>query len=261
MATSLSLDRRSLLRVAGVGLCCGVGLPEVARPGQASGLWLERYAPGEIKTLMPTPSTPAGTRRIQPAPRGMHARAPARPADAWRVPLTQPPTAYVLTAHAQRVPPWLLYGVALQESQLAFGRALVPYPWTLCVRGRGERHRSYEAVRDALRRYLQAGVTNVDCGAMQVNWHWHSDKLRSVDQALDPYPNLAVGAGILRGHFLATGQWRTALGLYHTGSLDTDDRRARARSYAMGVQRRLAAHGLSLDAVLAVDDRAGAPHA
>ncbi|MDQ0586634.1 hypothetical protein [Variovorax paradoxus] len=74
----------------------------------------------------------------------------------------------MLTAQRAGVPAWLLFGIALQESQLAFGKATVPFPWTLCVRGRGERHNSYQAVRDALQGYLRAGVTNVDCGAMQV---------------------------------------------------------------------------------------------
>ena len=50
----------------------------------------------------------------------------------------------------------------------------------------------------ALKGYVGRGVTNVDCGAMQVNWRWHADRLGSIERALDPYPNLSVGAQILR---------------------------------------------------------------
>lgn len=270
MTAPASAHRRSLLRAACAGLACGIDAPSWARLGQPSGPWLDVYAAGEIKTLMPAQPLRAGLRRIEPSAvrpvdipslrATQRAGATPRTATGTLPALKQPPTAYVLTARQFGVPPWLMYGVALQESQLAFGRAVVPYPWTLCVRGRGERHASYREVRDALARYLQAGVTNVDCGAMQVNWHWHSDKLQNVDRALDPYPNLAAGAAILRGHFQATGQWRTAVGLYHTGSLDTLEKRERSIRYADGVQRRLASHGVSLDAVVAAAQIVGARH-
>lgn len=139
-----------------------------------------------------------------------------------------------------------MYSVALQESQVTFGRTAVPYPWTLCVSGRGERHRNIQSARTALRRYLGAGITNIDCGPMQVNWRWHSDKLQSVERALDPYANLDVGARILADLRRSTGDWRMAVQLYHTGSLDTDERRARARRYVASVERKLARHGQSL---------------
>lgn len=139
-----------------------------------------------------------------------------------------------------------MYSVALQESQVTFGRTAVPYPWTLCVRGRGERHRDIQSARTALRRYLDAGVTNVDCGPMQVNWHWHNDKLQTVERALDPYANLDVGARILSDLRRSTGDWRMAVQLYHTGSLDTLERQQRARRYVASVERKLARHGHSL---------------
>jgi soluble lytic murein transglycosylase-like protein len=64
--------------------------------------------------------------------------------------------------------------------------------------------------------------------------------------ALDPYRNLAVGAHILKTNFAATGDWPRAVGLYHTGSFDGSERRARAVRYVAGVSRRLSRHGLTL---------------
>jgi hypothetical protein len=161
-------------------------------------------------------------------------------------PLHRPPTAYVLTGQRLGVPAWVLFGVALQESQLLFGHEALPWPWTLDVDGRAERHGSCAAARAALAGYLRAGVTNVDCGAMQVNWRAHSALLESPARALDPYLNLAAGAAILRDGFAATGSWPRAVGLYHTGSFTGSGRRWRAVRYVAGVSRRLSRHGLTL---------------
>lgn len=159
--------------------------------------------------------------------------------------LTVPPTAYILTAHYTGLPAWLLYGIALQESKMSFGPLALPFPWTLCVAGRPERYGSYMETVAAMQRHLRAGITNIDSGVMQVNWGYHQDKLRSPERALDPYPNLAVGALILRQQFAATGDWAQAVARYHTGGLDTSERRERGARYAASVARQIAAHGLT----------------
>ena len=156
-----------------------------------------------------------------------------------------PPKAYDWIGKRFDIDPWLIYGVALQESMLKFGSHTLPYPWTLCVAGVGKRFGSYEATLQALRNYVQTqGIRNVDCGAMQVNWGWHSDKLVSFERALDPYPNLAVGAQILRTHFERKGSWSRAVALYHTGSDRDADTVARGKRYSNGVFARLGSMGL-----------------
>ncbi len=158
----------------------------------------------------------------------------------------KPPRAYVLTGERYGVDPWLLFGVALQESQLKFGQRTLPYPWTLCVRGRGLRYGNYQETLAALKRFVGQRVTNVDCGAMQVNWHWHNDKLGSFERALDPYPNLAVGARILRGHYDTHKDWRRAVALYHTGSDSNATTRQRGARYASQTLNRLGRMGVRL---------------
>jgi hypothetical protein len=155
----------------------------------------------------------------------------------------RPPSAYVQAAQAQGFDPRILYAVALQESKLMFGQRALPYPWTLCVRGVAERHDSYEQSLEALRKHIRQGVTNVDCGVMQVNWRWHQDKLGTPERALDPHPNLAVGAQILADHFRVTRNWRTAIACYHAGSI-TSDNQDRASRYAQHVITRMARMGL-----------------
>jgi soluble lytic murein transglycosylase-like protein len=140
------------------------------------------------------------------------------------------PPGYAVVGQRMGVPPMVLYGVALQESKLKFGEHALPYPWTLCVRGVAQRYDSYDAAVSALTGYVGRGITNVDCGSMQVNWHWNKERLRTFRRALDPYPNLFIGAQILVEHFNTTGSWFKAVGRYHH-QVD----RVRADNYATAV--------------------------
>lgn len=251
------LPRRGVL--AGVA---GAALTLAAR-AQASVAWMP-YRADEVMTIAPvlTSQAPApavaqgtpeagGTRRIDPImtdfePATAAGRNAARGIGKLPPLGAAPPRAYVRVGRHFGVDPWLLFGVALQESQLKFGDRALPYPWTLCVAGRGLRFADYPSTLAALKRSVGRSTSNVDCGAMQVNWHWHSDKLVTFERALDPYPNLIVGAQILRGHFDARRDWRRAVALYHTGSDATAKQRARGARYAAQTLARLARMGVRL---------------
>ncbi|PZP98273.1 MAG: hypothetical protein DI587_14555 [Variovorax paradoxus] len=248
------LDRRAALRAGVLPLLTGAVWP-------ASAGSLTVPTKGQSVHLYP----PHETRRLDAAATMQHAvtsalrdqgpRAPVRPGAALR----RPPAAFEQTAARYGIPAWLMYGVALQESQLTIGRTALPYPWTLNVGGRPERHRDEQAARAALRRYLRAGLTNVDCGPMQLNWRWHRDRLQTVERALDPYINLDVGAQLLADLRRTHGDWRLAIQLYHAGSLTTAERLGRAQRYLASVERRLQRHGHTLaDAIAWQPDGAGA---
>lgn len=144
------------------------------------------------------------------------------------------PPGYEYVARRMNVPPIVLYAVALQESKMRFGAQALPFPWTLCVAGQARRFANYTQAVSALRKSVAQGVTNVDCGCMQVNWRWHHQRLGSFWAALDPYPNLEAGASLLREHFEASHDWFVAVGRYHHPS-DA----ARARRYAASVFARI----------------------
>lgn len=210
------------------------------------------YDRSEVTVILPDvgsgserPADEFGRATDRPLTRPTGGKAQPAAAASRTVRLTVPPTAYILTAHYTGLPAWLLYGIALQESKMNFGPLALPFPWTLCVAGRPERYGSYQDTVAAMQRHLRAGITNIDSGVMQVNWGYHQDKLRSPQRALDPYPNLAVGALILRQQFAATGDWAQAVARYHTGGLDTSERRERGARYAASVARQIAAHGLT----------------
>jgi len=148
--------------------------------------------------------------------------------------VTRIPRGYAHVARQHGVPAAVLFCVACQESVMRFGERYLPHPWTLCVRGQGQRFASYGEAVAALQGVLASGITNVDCGAMQVNWHWHRERLLNPHAALDPYPNLRIGASLLAEHHAACGDWFVAVGRYHHPS-----DRVRAQNYASGVFRRI----------------------
>lgn len=140
------------------------------------------------------------------------------------------PPAYRQVAQSLGLPATILYGVAIQESVMVWKTVALPWPWTLNVRAVPRRYTSYaEAVAD-LRHVLAQGVRNVDCGAMQVNWRYHSEKLRTPPLALDPWHNLTVAASILLEQRAAASNWFDAVGAYHNRA-----DQGRADNYARSV--------------------------
>lgn len=144
------------------------------------------------------------------------------------------PPGYVRVAKEFGIPPAIFFGVAYQESKMRFGNTALPWPWTLNVEGKPYRYRTrLEAERD-LMRFLNAGKRSIDIGLCQVNWKYNGLRLGDPRKGLDPYWNMRVSASILREHFDATGDWFTAVGMYHNQA-----NKERARKYATSVFSRL----------------------
>lgn len=126
------------------------------------------------------------------------------------------PWGYRKIAAAHGIPPSILYAVAKTESNYRLvNGADRPWPWTLNVQGRPERYSTRRAAYGALKRYLNRGISRIDIGLMQVNWHYHHTKLGSPWQALAPYHNLRIGSRILTTQYAGTHDWLTAVGRYH----------------------------------------------
>lgn len=154
------------------------------------------------------------------------------------------PAGYVAMGNKNGVPPWFLYGIALQESNMLFGRRALPYPWTLNVKGKGFRYRSYDEALYALKGFVGRGLTSVDIGCMQVNWRWHGTRLQTLERALEPYANIDAGAQILQLEFAATGDWFKTAMRYHAGVINSGNQ-VRATNYATDVFKRLDRMGIS----------------
>jgi len=151
------------------------------------------------------------------------------------------PAGYRSVAAEQNVPASILYAVALAESGTVVdaSRNIRPWPWTLNVSGQGRFFPSRRAASEVLDAELAAGHDSVDIGLMQVNWRYHKARLASPTRALDPYHNLRVAAGILRGCYQRRGDWWAAVGCYHAPS--NARRAARYQKRVLGHWQRIVA--------------------
>ena len=127
------------------------------------------------------------------------------------------PSGYRAIAAEYGIPHTLFYAVALTESGRRLEPAGIhrPWPWTLNVSGKGYFYASRDAAWQALHEVIGGGEPSVDIGLMQVNWRYHQEKLGNPWQALDPYRNLRVAAGILQQCFADHQDWWASVGCYH----------------------------------------------
>ena len=130
------------------------------------------------------------------------------------------PVGYRAVASESGIPYTVLYAVALTESAKKIRTPAVyrPWPWTLNIAGRGYFFDTRLSAWQALMAWLGKGRRSVDIGLMQVNWRYHKKRLGTPWQALDPYHNLRVGAGILKDCYTTRQDWWTSVGCYHAPS-------------------------------------------
>ena len=129
------------------------------------------------------------------------------------------------TAYQERVsgiPAHLLTAVARAES----GRydentgLASAWPWTVTSpEGDVKYSTKWEAI-DAVSDLQKRGVSNIDVGCMQINLHHHPYAFANLNIAFDPAANVAYAAHLLVGHYRSTGDWRSAVALYHSADPD-----------------------------------------
>ncbi len=149
------------------------------------------------------------------------------------------PSTYLKIAAEYQVPPEILYGIALAESGKTLrSKKYRPWPWTLNVAGVPRRYSSRKSAYRGLLFFLRQGIRSIDIGLMQVNWRYHHKKLGTTWQALDPYNNIKTGARILKRVYQKTGDWKKAIGYYHSPG-QKHKQKKRARDYATRVMKQI----------------------
>ena len=130
------------------------------------------------------------------------------------------PTYYQRVSAAQNIPAVILYAIAMQESRPPEGLiegVNEPWPWTLNCKGQGYFFPSRNAAFITARQFIDSGLS-CDIGLMQVSWVWHKQRFISLDEALDPYTNIRIGAVILKEQYAKSRSWEHAVGAYHNPS-------------------------------------------
>ncbi len=114
------------------------------------------------------------------------------------------------------VPEETLMAIGRVESGMTRNGVFAPWPWTINVGGRGLRFRSRsEAVRYASG-LLARGIRSFDVGCFQLNYRWHGWKFDDLEQMFSPRDNAEGSARFLAQLFREHGNWRAAIGAYHS---------------------------------------------
>ena len=116
------------------------------------------------------------------------------------------------------IPTHLLAAIAATETgryHKSLGLSL-PWPWTINAEGKGYFFNSKAEALEKVRTLQAGGMKSIDVGCMQVNLKHHSKAFASLDQAFDPYYNVAYAGKFLRRNYKDLGDWTRAAAAYHS---------------------------------------------
>jgi soluble lytic murein transglycosylase-like protein len=83
-----------------------------------------------------------------------------------------------------------------------------------------------EAVK-TIKEALNQGITNIDIGIAQINYRWHKDNFKNIEEMLNPTANIEYAAKLLSSLFKQHGTWHKAVRYYHSANSDHHRRYSR----------------------------------
>lgn len=125
-----------------------------------------------------------------------------------------------------KVDPYLLYAIALAESQKAEDGVVRPWPWAVNVGGKGYYFTDLHAAENFVEMQIDKGVKNIDVGPLQINLRWHGHRVGNPTDLFHLPIAIKVGADILSEAIASSPNDPVlAVGRYHHWD---DEQRARA---------------------------------
>jgi hypothetical protein len=94
--------------------------------------------------------------------------------------------------------------------------ALRPWPWTVNMEGEGFWFDNREEALAFVRARHAAGARSFDIGCFQINFRWHGEAFESFEEMFDPAANAAYAVRFLTELKAEGGDWRVAVGKYHS---------------------------------------------
>lgn len=118
------------------------------------------------------------------------------------------------------VPIAILNAITLAETgRAASGKAsdrLSAWPWTVNTAGPGHWFDSRAEAEAFVAHRIARGERNIDIGCFQLNYRWHHGGFRNADAMFEPEANATYAAQFLARLYAETGDWRSAVGKYHS---------------------------------------------
>jgi soluble lytic murein transglycosylase-like protein len=127
------------------------------------------------------------------------------------------PDGFHSVANKENIPVKILYALALNESQVKtnYGR-VIAWAFTLNYNKKGYHFRTHQELKQKVEKLISQGYTSFDVGIAQVNYRWHKDEFKSLDEMIDPLSNLSYAAKYLKSFYTKHGGWWLAVGRYHS---------------------------------------------
>ena len=106
--------------------------------------------------------------------------------------------------------------LAITRLETGRGKDNAPWPWAVNHAGDGSWFQSEDEARSYVFSKVKRGVSNIDIGCFQINYRWHADGFRSLDDMFDPDLNALYAAEFLSQLHVEFGNWTDAAGAYHS---------------------------------------------
>ena len=118
-----------------------------------------------------------------------------------------------------RIPRGLLSAIALVESDFK--------PYAVNIEGKPITVSNKSEAIKTIKNALNSGITNIDIGIAQINYRWHKDKFKSIEEMINPATNIEYAAKLLSSLFKQHGTWHKAIRHYHSANPDHHRRYSR----------------------------------
>ncbi len=124
------------------------------------------------------------------------------------------------------VPLSVLMAISLNETGKKTNGTFRPWPWTVNMEGKGHWFDTLDEARAFVFKNYKRGARSFDIGCFQVNYKWHGQAFRSIDEMFDPMANARYAARFLSALHEEKGNWEAAAGAYHSRTRKYADRYA-----------------------------------
>jgi hypothetical protein len=121
-----------------------------------------------------------------------------------------------LAARQTGVPRDILLAISLTETGKKIAGRISPWPWTVNMEGAGVWFQTRAQALAYVEAHFHRGARSFDVGCFQINYKWHHQHFRSIEEMFDPRLNALYAAKFLTDLYQETGSWSTAAGYYHS---------------------------------------------